>query len=500
MPFADSISKRPGITLGDLRRPGASLRGHWGQLSIGFKWSTAFIALIFGCMSLFGWVAVSQQQQSFAGQIDRLGRAMATQLAAAAGEPLLADEHLTLSVMLQRLTEQDGVMGASVQGIGRTAITSGIAPASTSPDSSNATTEWRWQDAAERTHLARGYTAPIYFGSTRVGEVVVTLDADNLDRGLEPVMWNMALAAFSLILSAVLLAALLARHLVRPLRALAVIGGSLDEKAPSPLSSSGGPAEIERIVQVFNRLAVGFEEKQRLENLLHCFVPAHLSRSHLQAPGNPVPDALPAEVSVIFSDVYGFTALSEPLPPEQIAELLNDYFLYITSAAHACGGVVDSFIGDCVMVVFAGGETDPLHALHAATCALLIRDTVQRLNVRRAAAGHLCLEFRTGVNSGPAALCNLGGLERMQPTVIGDAVNVAARLCGHGNPGEIIIGEQCATAPQVGERLRLTRLDPRPIRGRQQWITPYRADALAAQHQSQLRDILDRILPLDSQA
>ncbi len=497
MPTADTLSQRHEIVLHTMHRPFANLRAHWARLSIGFKWSAAFILLIFGCMSLFGWVAVQQQQDSFSAQIDRLGLAMASQLAAMAGEPLLAEDHLTLSVMLQRLSDQGGVLGAGVQGIGMPAITSGIGPAPSRPVSTTGSTAWYWQDAAHGTHLARDYGTPIYFGTTRVGDAVVTLDADSLDRGLEPILWKMILAASLLILCAVLLAGLLTRRLVRPLRALATIGGNLEVEVPTPLNTSGGPAEIERIVQVFNRLAVRHEEKQHLENLLHCFVPRHLARSHMQNPAHPVPNALPAVGSVVFSDVCGFTALSEPLPPEQIAELLNDYFLYITSAAHACGGVVDSFIGDCVMVVFAGSETDPLHALHATTCALLIRDTVQRLNTRRVTAGQLRLNFRTGVNTGPVALCNLGGLERMQPTVIGDTVNVAARLCGQGAPGEIIIGECSAAASQVSERFCLTRLDPCQIRGRRQWITPFRVDALAAQHQKQLRDMLERILPLD---
>lgn len=493
---AGPLFKRTRTSLRALCRPCTRLHAHWGRLSIAVKWSAAVIALILGCMSLFGWVAVQQQQRNFAAQIDRLGQAMAAQLAAAVGEPLLADEHLTLGVMLQRLTDQAGVLGASVEGIGMEAITSGIGPAPSRFDSSGTSTAWYWQDAEHVKHLARDYSATIYFGSTRVGDVVVTLDADGFDRRLELILRNLTLAAVLLVTSAVLLAVVLAHRLVRPLRTLATIGGSLERGGPATVSATSGSAEVDRVVQVFNRLAVGFQDKQHLENLLSCYVPIPLVRSQLQSPEKPVPNASRAEGSIVFSDVCGFTALSEPLPPEQIADLLNDYFLYITSAAQACGGVVDSFIGDCVMVVFAGGDADPSHALHAATCALLIRDTVKRLNARRAAAGHLPLQFRTGVNSGPVAQCNLGGLERMQPTVIGDTVNVAARLCGQGEPGEIIIGEQTAAEPQVNDRLCLTRLSPRPIRGRRQWVTPYRADALSAQHQNKLKDILDRILPL----
>lgn len=89
---SDTLSTRPAIAVGALCRSCTRLRGHFARLSIGFKWSAAIVALVFGCMSLFGWVAVQHQKHSFATRIDRPGQAMAAQLAATVGEPLLADD------------------------------------------------------------------------------------------------------------------------------------------------------------------------------------------------------------------------------------------------------------------------------------------------------------------------------------------------------------------------------------------------------------------------
>ncbi len=505
MPFAETIVQRREATVRWLCRHCRGLQGgllqlslYLQRLSLGFKWSAAVVLLIITSMSLFGGIAVHQQQHSLTLQIDRLGQAMASQLAATSAEPLLADDHLALSVMLQRLADQDGVLGAAIQGRGKAPIHAGIHIRTTLGTDAIAPSTWHWQDRDGRSNPARSYSAPIRFSETLAGNAVVTLNADSLSRGLDLALWNISIAAVLLMLLAVMAAVALALHLARPLKALSKLGGNLETAGPNALAAPSGSQEIDRIVQLFNRLAVGMQEKQHLENLLHCYVPVPLTNAPLQGAGQPVPHARPARGSVLFSDVCGFTALSESLPPEQIAELLNDYFYYITSAAHACGGVVDSFIGDCIMVVFAGEQEDPLHALHATTCALLIHETVQRLNALRSRADELPLQFRTGVNSGPIAVCHLGGLERMQPTVIGDTVNVAARLCGQCKPGEIILGEQTAEAPQVRERMRLTALQRRPLRGRRQDISPYRADALAYAHQAQLHEILDRILPQEN--
>jgi adenylate cyclase len=465
------------------------------RLSLGVRWSVAVAVLVATTMGLLGWIAMDQQQRAFARQLDLFGKSMAAQLAGSAGEPLLADDRLALRLLIAQMPHDAGLRGTAILGRGRPMIGQGIVPPAPRAAPQGDVLDWTWTGADGTVHRARTYWAPVRFGGLDAGLALVTLDADVLAQGLRSAISGTLLASLLLIPLAVGAAVLLARRLTRPLQALASLSGDLERGTPLDIPPAEGRSELDHIVQSFNRLAASIREKDRLETLLNRCVPLPLTRHLPQDPALPGLHAVNLEGSVLFCDVTGFTALSEPLPPDEVVYLLNEYFLYITSAAHSCGGVVDSFSGDSVMVVFADDADDPLHGLHAATCALLIRDTVARLNQCREARGERVVRFRIGVNSGPMALCYLGGEERIQPTVIGDAVNVAARLCGLGHPGEVTLGEGTAQAPEVAIRLRLTPLPVQPLRGRHEQMGPYRAEALADTHHSQLQEILERILP-----
>jgi adenylate cyclase len=471
------------------------------RFSIVFKWSAAIGVLLIVAMGLLGGIAVDRQKQTFMAQMDQFGLAMASQLAGSTGEPLLADDQLALNLQLRQLTEKPGILGAALIGKLGKPLSIGLQPspqALTLDPPTQRGLSWQWYDEAGLRHSARSYWAAIRFANLDAGMALITLDADTLELGLHAALRDIALATLLLIPAAVALGVFLARRLSRPLRTLASISGSLQPGEPVQMPRRPGQAEVDKIVEVYNRLAAGIQEKKQLETLFQRYVPTIFNGGFPIDPGQPSLTAHTVEASVLFCDVTGFTALSEPLPPNDVVKLLNQYFSYITLAAHSCGGVVDSFSGDCAMIVFGASNPDPLHALHAATCALLIRETIARINRCREQHGQRRLWFRIGVNSGPMAQCHLGGNERMQHTVIGDTVNVASRLCGLGDPGEITVGRHTAKNPEVAKRFMLFERPTQPLHGRREQVAPYGVSALDPQHQAQLRQILDRIFPLEN--
>lgn len=134
------------------------------------------------------------------------------------------------------------------------------------------------------------------------------------------------------------------------------------------------------------------------------------------------------EVSVLFTDLAGFSALTEELGPERLARALDPYLDGILDIVKAHGGTVDKIVGDAVHVFFGAPEPQPDHARRAIACALAIDDFAQAHATESAAKGVPLGITRIGVDTGPVEVGNFGGRERLDYTVYGDAINTAARL------------------------------------------------------------------------
>lgn len=175
-------------------------------------------------------------------------------------------------------------------------------------------------------------------------------------------------------------------------------------------------------------------------------------------------------VSVVFVDVRGFTTLAEQLQPKEVLEILNDHFSEASAIVKSSLGTVDKYIGDALMAVFGAPNVVPDQAIRAVKAAVEIRRAAGELRSRWAtrpwAARIDPARFAVGigVNTGDAVAGNLGSNERKEYTVIGDAVNVASRLCSAAAPGQILIGPE--TARELHGLVALESLGPRPVKGR----------------------------------
>ncbi|MBX7102321.1 MAG: response regulator [Myxococcaceae bacterium] len=173
------------------------------------------------------------------------------------------------------------------------------------------------------------------------------------------------------------------------------------------------------------------------------------------------------EVTVLFADIRNFTSLAESLPPEQVMALLNDVLGRLADAVLAYGGTLDKFLGDGLMAVFGAPvkrDDDASRALSAA------KEMLASMG-RRGVAPQMDLGI--GINSGPVVAGSLGNQRRTEYTCIGDAVNVAARLCALAGPSEILCGE--LTAARAGPLHRFEALAPVRLKGKSQAVPVFRA-------------------------
>ena len=145
------------------------------------------------------------------------------------------------------------------------------------------------------------------------------------------------------------------------------------------------------------------------------------------------------EVTIMMSDICGFTSLAERLPPPQVVSLLNRYFEHMTGIIFDHGGTIDEFLGDAILAVFGAPnryDDDPERAVR---CALAMRDAISIVNEANEAAGLPRLQHRVALNTGSVIAGNIGSEQRAKYGCVGHAMNVTSRIEGETNPDEILI-------------------------------------------------------------
>ena len=134
-------------------------------------------------------------------------------------------------------------------------------------------------------------------------------------------------------------------------------------------------------------------------------------------------------VAVMFTDIVGFTKLSEKMQPKEVLELLSEYQTLMVDAIFQHKGTVDKFIGDAVMANFGTPKSHGNDAQNAFDCALLMNNKLSDWNIEREKKGLVKIEHRIGIHYGPCVAGNMGSEQRVEFAVIGDVVNVASRIC-----------------------------------------------------------------------
>jgi adenylate cyclase len=177
-------------------------------------------------------------------------------------------------------------------------------------------------------------------------------------------------------------------------------------------------------------------------------------------------------VVVFFSDIRGFTPMSEQMLPDDIARLLTEYFTEMVEIVFKHGGTLDKFMGDAIMALWGAPiahEDDPDRAMRA---ALEMQALLRELNAKWEAEGRRPVNIGIGINFGEVFAGNIGSQQRLEYTVIGDAVNVASRLCSKAGPGDILVSEPLKEALKSPPALEA--LDAIELKGKAKKVPVYR--------------------------
>jgi len=286
----------------------------------------------------------------------------------------------------------------------------------------------------------------------RAGRTVAVLDVDYpVDvylRRLAELRNTVLGASLAGALGALIVGVLLARRVTGPISALTggvarVAAGDLSQSLPVRSSD-----EIGQLTRAFNEMLEGLRQRDFIRDTFGRYVSPEVARTLLESPEGLRLGGEKREVTILMSDLRGYTHFAERGSPEDVMEVLNAYLAQMADIVIAHGGTINEFIGDAILAVFGAPIAHPDHAERAAAAALAMQGAMTEINRAHADRGLPRFEMGIGINTGEAVVGNIGSEQRAKYAVVGSAVNLAARVEG------CTVGGQIFLSPSTWERLR----------------------------------------------
>lgn len=318
-----------------------------------------------------------------------------------------------------------------------------------------------------------GY-APIFDAE---GKYVATVGVDvNIATYINDLQWFKGLffytltgALFLAIFGAYFLSKSIGKSLTTLHAAVIEIGqGNLDIKAELHTGD-----EFEDLAKEINQMAQGLKERERLKLNFARYVSRHVMEKILKSDTMAKLEGERRKITVLFSDIRGFTHLSEQLSPEEVVSLLNDYFKAMIEIIFKHHGTLDKFIGDGIMVEFGAPLDDATQEHNAINTAIEMQQEIKKLSKQWEDQNRPALKIGIGIHTGQAIVGNIGSEVRLEYTAIGDTVNVAARLEQMTKVTEhaILISE--TTYEAVKDHFTCNALGKKTLAGREEPISIY---------------------------
>ncbi len=252
--------------------------------------------------------------------------------------------------------------------------------------------------------------------------------------------------------------------------ALGTTQEAVDSQVTGLFQRMAGDGAGAGLVDEFKRLHAAVVEQTTSRKTLASFVPQQLA-DRLAAHPEIAIEPQEVEVSVLFSDIRGFSTLAERLPARDVAAVVGKHLSAMAEVVLSLGGMIDKFQGDAVMVVFGAPEPTLDHAERALVCAIAMQARQTELNAEGWDADVPELGVGIGVNTGSVIAGTVGGGGRLEYTVVGDAVNVAQRLQSEAAGGEIVAA---ASTVKAAPGVVCESIGPRYVKGREEPVEVFR--------------------------
>ena len=441
------------------------------------KLSLLITMLIVVSVLLIGDYLLKHAENSLTAEITKRGYTIARDLSASAKNPLVTRDELTLSILVRDALRDEDVSYAVITDDENKIVADGDLnfvgkqlerPKGLKPLGN----EMLVQNYADTKggHII-DFAVPLEFSKVRVGALYLGFSDQSIRQTIakarNQTLWITVLMIFGGIGGAVGLAIVLTKPIFKLAQGTkAIAAGSFD--ITLPVSSRD---EIGDLTESFNDMAKSLREKEKIKRAFSSYVARQVVDEILKHPDDITFSGERRDVTVIFCDMRGFTPLTERLPPEEVVAVLNDFYSLMIDLTVKNDGTINKFLGDAVMAIFGAPTTYPDHCLRAIKTALAMQAGVAELSTQRVAAGKEAITIGIGISAGEAVAGTVGTENQMEYTVIGDKVNLAARLESNAKPGQILVS--ASTYKQVAAHVHARCLGVMNVKGKEEQVTVY---------------------------
>jgi adenylate cyclase len=454
-------------------------------LSLKLKLSLLITGLVTIAVFFVGFFLLQRQEEALTEAVKKRGLTIAANLAAGGKSALVTNDDLALNILVKEAMRDADLAYVAFADDNNVVHAHSDVTQSGKPIARPAELKASDDQLLIQTYRAGkdeiiDFAVPLVFSKTAVGTLYVGFNTQAITAAVGRARNQAALITAVMILlgvaGAVALATVLSRPIFRLVKATEKVAvGELDVSVPVTSKD-----ELGMLTESFNRMVRSLREKEMIKSAFARYVAREVAEEIFKDPEHA--DSLRGErreVTVLFCDIRGFTSMSERLTPEEVVNLLNDFYTLMIETTTKHDGILDKFLGDAVMAVFGAPilpHTD--HARRAVLTALDMRAAVATLSERRVAMGKEPIAVGIGVSLGEVVAGTVGTEQRMEYTVIGDSVNVAARLVAQAKPGSIQLSRRTYEAVE-------TVVDAKPlgaikVRGKEEEVEVYEVRGLCA--------------------
>ena len=452
------------------------------RVPLKLKLSVVIIALLTVTVLLVSGFLLRAQQRTLAEEMRKRGHTIAQNLGAGARTALLTRDELGLQMLIRDVARDPDVVYVAVTDASGTVVAhSELAklggPLERPTGARLPTNALLVQVVPSEGHgEVIDVSVPLIFRQVRVGTAYVGFSQGGIVQAVAHARSRAAWITLAMLTISVAGAVGLAAELARPIVHLtegtrAVADG--DFTITLPVTSRD---EVGVLTGAFNDMARSLREKEMIKRAFSRYVAREVVNEILKDPEQASLTGERRDVTVLFCDIRGFTATAEVLPPEEVVDLLNAFYSLMIETTFKHDGTLDKFLGDGVMAVFGAPLYRADHTLMAVRAALAMQAGIRELSAARVAQGKCPIAIGIGLNAGEVIAGTVGTDDRMEYTVVGDSVNLAARLESNAGPGQILVATE--TYARLDGAVRGHPLGRFDVKGKEKWVDVWAIEAI----------------------